>query len=105
MDPPPLRGPRFARPEGDIGADVLAMHQVTHADDACDHHGGMLEQSILDFLGRDVRAVMNDELLLAAAEGELALVIGLHEIAGIEPAVTYGLGSGRGILPIAHSQA
>jgi hypothetical protein len=44
------------------------MNRVAHADDAGERHSGMLEQGVLDLLGRDVRAVMDDQLLLAAAE-------------------------------------
>jgi hypothetical protein len=41
----------------------------------------VVEQGVLDILGADVRPVMDDDLLLAPAEVEVALTIDSHQIA------------------------
>jgi hypothetical protein len=50
-----------------------------------DHPGArdarVLEQDALDLLGGDVRAVVDDDLLLAPAEKEVALIVNSHHIA------------------------
>ena len=44
------------------------------ADDTGTCDGGVLEQRVFNFLRADVRAIVNDDLLLAAAEPEVILV-------------------------------
>ena len=46
----------------------------------------VLEQRLLDLLRADVRAVVDDDLLLAAAEPQVAVFVRRHDVAGIEPA-------------------
>src|SRR4029453_5436881 len=99
-----LRWHRRVCLERDIGVHVLAMYQIAYADDGGGRHGGVLEQRVLDFLGRDIRAVVDDQLLPAAAEGEIACLIRLHNIAGIQPAVVHDSSGGRRIPPIANGQ-
>src|SRR6185295_7373936 len=48
----------------------------------------------------DVRAVVDDDLLVAAVEPEVAVVVGVGEIAGVEPAVTKDLGGGIRTVPV-----
>ena len=69
-----LRGRRIrSGVQCDIGADVLAVDLVVDAHDADVLDGGMLDQDGLDLLRADVRAVVDDDLLLAAAEAEVAV--------------------------------
>ena len=56
----------------------------------------MLGQGLLDLHRADVRSVMHDDLLLAPEEPEVAVFVGVHEITGIQPAVTNDLGGGIG---------
>src|SRR5262249_46930769 len=60
---------------------------VVHAHHAGALHGRVLQQRLLRLLGTDVEAVVDDDLLLATAEPEVAVRIGLHHVAVIQPPV------------------
>src|SRR5215471_6998058 len=73
-----LLGPRL---ESDVGADVLTMDKIVDPDHPGARYARVLEQGALDLLRADVRAVVDDDLLLAPAEGEVALVVDAHHVA------------------------
>ena len=71
------------------------------------HHGlgdpaGLLEV-VLDVGGREVLAAgRDDDVLLAAGDRQVAVVVELAEVAGVQPAVAVErLGGGLGVLPVA----
>jgi hypothetical protein len=63
------------------------MDLVMNSVHPCAFDARMLEQHALDLLRIDVGAVVNDDLLPAAAEVEIPVLIGAHDVARIEPAV------------------
>ena len=54
--------------------------------------GRVLDQRPLHHLRRDVRAVVDDDLLAPAAEVEVAVVVRAHHVAGVEPPFAKRLG-------------
>src|SRR5262245_6726506 len=78
-----LRAGRALGPirEGDVGADILTVDEVVDPYHPGARHHWVLDQGALDILGADVRAVVDNDLLLAAAKGEVALVVDSHHIA------------------------
>src|SRR5262249_29634802 len=89
----------------DVGAHVFTVDEIMHADDAGAFDGVVLQKSILDLLRTDVRAVVDDDLLLTTAEPEIAVLVYSHHVAGVQPAVADGGGRRLGIVPIAHRVA
>src|SRR5262249_34001718 len=86
--------------ERDVGADILTVDEVVDPYPPGARHPWVLDQGALDILGADVRAVVNNDLLLAAAEGEVAVVVDSHHIARVQPpAAKGGLGRG-GVIPL-----
>jgi hypothetical protein len=71
-----------------------------HADDAGAGHRRVLEQRSLDLLRADVRAVVDDDLLLAAAKPKIAVRIGAHHVTGIQSAVDERRGGVTAGMPI-----
>jgi hypothetical protein len=69
-------GSEGASSECNVSADVLAVDEIVDADHAGAGDGRMLEQRLFDFLRTDVRSVVDDDLLLAAAEPEVLLLVG-----------------------------
>ena len=65
----------------------------------------VLGERALDLERADVRAVVDDDLLLAAEEPEVAVVVGAGEVAGVEPAVAHDLGGRVGVAPVADGLA
>src|SRR5262249_25507755 len=89
-DPPPcehdeLRGwrPLVALLGHDVGAHVLSVNGMVHANCAGKRHARVLGQRVLDLLGADVRAVVHDDLLLASEEPQAAVVVEPHEVARV----------------------
>jgi len=87
--------------EGDVGADVLTVDKVMDPDHPGARDAGVLKQGALDLLGADVGAVVDDDLLFAPAEEEVALLIGSHHIAGVEPPVAEGPLGRAWVVPVA----
>ena len=77
------------------------MHQIVYPDHARAVDHIVLEEGFLDLLRANVGAVVHDDLLLAALEPEIALLVGPHNVAGVEPAVLNGLGCRVRPVPIA----
>src|SRR5262245_1676189 len=94
-DAPPFherahRGKRQCRrpgPRHDAGAHALAARRVRHADHRHVGDGGMCRQLVLDALGREVLALADDDVLLAAGDADVALGVAHGEVAGAEEAV------------------
>jgi hypothetical protein len=89
-----------ARPglEGDEGEDLLAQLRVGPADDGGLGDGGVLVQHLLDLARVDVVAAADDEVLLAVDDEQVAVLVGVAEVAGVEPAVLERLGRRLGLL-------
>jgi hypothetical protein len=58
---------RHVRLEFDIGSDVLAVHEIVHADHTCKFNRRMFEQRFLDLLRGDVRAAQHEARIQPAA--------------------------------------
>ena len=71
------------------------MHGVVDADDAGQRDRGVLEQRALDLERADVGAVVDDDLLLAAEEPQVAVVVGAGQVAGVEPVAVDTTSIGR----------
>src|SRR5262245_31426691 len=54
----------------------------------------MIFQAVLDLAGGDVLAAADDQILLAAGDEEVAILVDPSEVAGVQPAVDDG-GAGR----------
>src|SRR3954454_3169546 len=80
-----------SRVEHDVGAHVLAMDGVVDAYDAGALDARVPDQHLLDLLRADVRTVVDEDLLLAAAEVEVVVLVALHHVAGVEPAIAKDL--------------
>ncbi len=76
-----------ARPQHDIGHHLLAIHLVRHADGARLDHLGPLHQHAVDLQRRDVDAAADDQVLGAAGQMQIALVVEEAEVAGLHPAL------------------
>jgi len=50
------------------------------------------QYDLLDLRGVDILAAGDDHIFLAAADGQIALVVEAAEVAGMDPAVTKSLG-------------
>ncbi len=72
---------------GDVGPHVLAVQHVVHTDHPGALDAGMLEQRPLHHLRGDVGSVVHDDLLAPAAEIEIAVLVGAHHVARIQPSV------------------
>src|ERR1043165_1401736 len=65
----------------------LAADRVGHADDRGLVDLRLLEEELLDLARIDVEAARDDEVALPPAQGDVAVVRALREVAGAEPAV------------------
>ncbi len=65
----------------------LAQRRMRHADHRAVDHLRMEKGDFLDFGRRDVLPAADDQLLDASGDGEIAVRIGLREIAGVIPAL------------------
>ena len=77
----------FAGLQAEKRLDVLIGELVVDADHGALGHGRVLVQHALHLPGRDVLAAAAQAVLLAAGEIEEALVVGIAEVAGAQPAV------------------
>ena len=64
-------------------------------------HPGMLQQHLFHLARIDVRSPRNDDVLAAVLEREEAGGIQHPDIAGMQPAMAQGAGSGLRIVPVA----
>ena len=94
--------PRTA--QDDEGVHELAAVAVGHADDRGLEHVRVLLQHILDLARVDVEATDEDHLFLPSADEEVAVVVELANVAGVQPAVVKRLGRGRRQVPVAAHQ-
>src|SRR3954447_17209715 len=76
--------------ERDRGADLLAELLVRDADHRRLGHRGMLVEDLLDLARIDVVAAADDHVLLAIDDEEVAVLVDLGHVAGVEPAVLDG---------------
>ena len=75
---------------------------MRHADHGAFQHAGLFVQHQLDFLGIDVVAARNDQILAPAHDADIAVGVDLAQIAGDEKPVVAQFGGGfLGHLPIA----
>src|SRR5438477_245976 len=89
--------PRWRRPAA--GACAGSSSATSEPD------GGVLKQSILNFEGADVRSVMDDDLLFTAEEPEVAVLVGVGQITGVQPFVGHDLVGCRRGVPVTHHAA
>ena len=66
-------------------AGAFAQPRVRISDDRRRKHGGMLEQQVLDIEDRHVLAAADDDVLDAAVDADVALVVHVGHVAGVEP--------------------
>ena len=85
------RGRLHAVLDRHVGAHVLAVHLVADADDADQRDRRVLGERAFHLHRADVRAVVHDDLLLAPEEPQVAVVVGVREVPGVEPAVAQDL--------------
>ncbi len=71
----------------DEGGDELPPLAIVAAGDGNVGHAGMREQGGLDALRPDVLAAADDQVVAAALDPEVALVVEAAEVAGVQPAV------------------
>ncbi len=74
---------------------------VGQADDASFGDGGVGEQGRLNLGGIDVLATRDDQVAAAIRHVEVAFVVTVAQVAGVEPAVAQGGGAGFGIADVA----
>jgi hypothetical protein len=67
--------------------DLLADLRVRPADDGAAVTLGVREQDVLDVARVDVEAVADDEVLDAVDDVEVAVLVEVADVAGVEPAV------------------
>src|SRR5947209_20401683 len=85
---------------GDEGDHLLAVAGIRAADHCRHLDCGMLEQGVLDIAGVDVEATTDDQVLLAVDDEQVAVLVEIAEIAGVQPAVTQRLAAGLGRTPV-----
>src|SRR3954462_13629221 len=83
------------------GADLLAHRLVGHADHRGLEHALVLVEDLLDLARVDVVAAADDQLLLAVDDEEVAVLVDLAHVAGVEPAVDDPLVGFLGLVPVA----
>ena len=89
------------RLQRDGGADLLAQLGVRHCHDRRLGDGRVLVEHLLDLAGIDVVAAADDQVLLAIDDEEVAVLVDLREVTGVEPAAAHRLGRRVGTLPVA----
>jgi hypothetical protein len=77
------------------------VYQVVHSNHACTLDRLVLKKRLLDFLGANIRAVVNNDLLLATAEPHVPARVDRHDVARVKPTVDYSLCGGVRTVPIA----
>src|SRR5262249_27269875 len=92
---------RVACAEGHPGDGNLTVYRVGRANDASFEHCGMLEKRLFHLLWGDVGAASNNELLQAALEPVIAVLVARSQVAGVQPAVVEQAFGGIGIVPVA----
>lgn len=99
IDPFRHGGGRRSRGECCVRASVLPVHLLfdPHHSDKVYHR--MLRQGLFDLMRTDIRAVVNDDLLAASEEAEIA--VGAREIPRVEPALSDDFRRGIRIVPVA----
>ncbi len=73
------------RPELDEGLHDLGADLVGHAHDADHGHGGVLHQAFLDLARPDAVAARGDDVVVAALEEDVAILVDAAEVAGQQP--------------------
>src|SRR5215207_9388113 len=84
-----------SRLQGDRGTDLLAQTVVWDAHDRDLADGGMLVEDLFDLARVDVEPAADDQLLLAVDDEEVAVLVALREIAGVQPSVLVDGPGGR----------
>ena len=85
----------------DHGLDHFAHARIVDAHDAAFEHAGHGGDHAFDFIGIDVKAVHNDQVLLAVRDRDRAAFIHKAHVAGSEPAVDEDVGGLFGLFPVA----
>src|SRR3954447_10046380 len=82
-----LLGDLLALLQRDRRADLLAQLGMRHPDHGRLAHRGVLVEDLLDLARIDVVATADDHVLLAVDDEEVAVLVDLCHVAGVEPAV------------------
>jgi len=75
----------MSRAQRDEGAGAFSQPRVGIADQRGREHRRVLEQQVLDLDDRHVLAAADDDVLDAAVDADVALVVQIGEVAGVEP--------------------
>ncbi len=74
----------------DKGGHRLAIDLVRHADHGGVNHVVVADQGALHLLGIDVEAAREDHVLLAVGDIEIAVVVPMAQITGVQPTIPQG---------------
>ncbi len=76
--------------------DLLAVRAVGSPDDARDLHRGVPSSASSTSRGIDVEAAADDQILLAVDDEQVAVVVEIADVAGVQPAVAQRLAVASG---------
>src|SRR6266487_1737039 len=94
--------PRTQRHEGDH---LLAVERVRPADDPRHRHGRVRDQRLLDVPGEDVEPAADDQVLLAVDHPQVAVLVEVADVAGMQPAAAQRLRGRLRRVPVAEHHA
>src|SRR5262245_48481385 len=87
-------------PELNEGLHDLGTYLVGHADDTDHGDGGMAHQAFLDLARADAIAARGDDVVVAALEEDVAILVDAPEVAGQQPVAGELLRRRPGIAPV-----